>query len=111
MEEINVLTDEVKTYCKQKRCHLDSSSLFAEFAPAYHRWYDADTLEKGLRDALGETKALKLIESTELIVTREEVDEKVLKSLIKLEKIPEDVAKAAARQEETQVRVTIKDKT
>lgn len=110
IDNVDVLTNEVKTYCKQHRCNLDSALLVAKFSPAYHRWYDPETLRKELKGALGDAQAVKLIKTMGVITTHEEVDEKVLKTLVHLKKIPEGVMKTAYRQEETQVRVEVKAK-
>jgi hypothetical protein len=101
-ERINVLTDEVKTYCKQNKRSLETDLLCAEFGTSKSRWYDPTTIRQYV--------SADLIRTMDVIKVEETVDEAVLKMLIKAKKIHEDVLKAAYREEETASRVTIKRK-
>lgn len=101
-EALEVAEDAVRTEAKQRQANMESLHYRVVYTPAKTRWFDVETVRKVV-DA-------DLVAATELIYYTESVDEKTLKSLVKLGKIPESLLKEAYREQTTSHRVTIERK-
>lgn len=95
----------MKTYCKQHKCNLAGKYLVAQFKQAKHRWYDPEALLNLMNEKEHDAAA-----AMDLIVSKSEVDEKVLKTLIKSGKIREDIVEQSYREEDAQMTVNILEK-
>jgi hypothetical protein len=111
-EAVAVAEDAVKTFVKQQQRTVESDEYIAEYSQPKSRWYDPTRFRTALSQAWDDSaKALDFIRATGLIKIKEEVDDKLLKTLVAAEKIPSDVAKAAYVEENYGgPRVTIKRK-
>ena len=100
---MEIRTDEAKTYAKQHHCNLDGQTLFVNYSAGYKKWYEPKVLKQGMSaEELTVAKAMKLF------VTEEKVDEKILKALIRMKKLRQEIANTAFRKQKTQERAEIK---
>lgn len=103
-QAIEVAQNELKTRSKQIGTGYSTASMECEYVMPKRHWYDAEELRRRV--------SKDILSSLGVIIKKEEVDEKLLKMLVRAKKIKKSVMEAAYREAPTgapRVTITLKN--